>query len=173
MSSLPYPATAVRRGQIGDLPYIESLRRKERDALGFIPFDSFEAALGKRTGTNTMRHAVIFVSVDNDDLTGYIFASFGKPVAKILQVVVQEDARRWERATRLVMQIESIAKERSHIAIRARVAVDIDANAFWKASGFTPIDFAPGTFLGRDAKNGRLLIVYEKNLTPTLFTEVA
>ena len=112
---------------------------------------------------------MIFATEDNGDLTGFCYCSFGGELAVIWQIAVQRDARRMYRALLLVDAVEREALEGSKTGIKARVAADLESNAFWKACGFLPTRVTGSTWMNRTgAKNGRPLIVYVKHFAPLL-----
>lgn len=164
--------TVVYDALPSDWLYIDSLRKREGDALGFIPQQQYISILQKQPRlhggslTHYYRSECIFVCMDNDDLTGFCYVGFGSGrYANIYQVVVQEDARRWQRASLLLEALETEALERALPAAKARVAVDIEANAFWTAAGYGVVNTVSSTFLARTAsKSGRILHVYFKHL---------
>ena len=65
--------TTIREGQFNDFPYIDSLRKKEGSALGFLPKDAYTSVLEKRrvADRNRWRYQKIWVTEDNGDLTGF------------------------------------------------------------------------------------------------------
>ena len=159
--------TFVREAKPEDFQYIESLRRKEGSALGFVPKGAYESVLEKRRVANRDRfkYQKLWVTEDNGDLTGFCYASFSQNPASIIQIVVQEDARRWHRAILLECQVEQEARERQLWIIKARVAYDLESNWYWKAIGYIPIEQTTSTWLNqKESKSKRPIIVYEKQL---------
>lgn len=117
----------VRRATLADIPYIEHLRRKESEAVGFIPVQRYEMEIDGR------RHGSILLAIENGDPVGFLYATHNcTGVTHIQQVAVQEDARRADRATALV---NAAQKERDWL-ISLRVAADLEAVGFWAALGF-------------------------------------
>tara|TARA_R100001377_G_scaffold82000_1_gene61933 strand:- start:1242 stop:1781 length:540 start_codon:yes stop_codon:yes gene_type:complete len=159
--------TTIREGQSGDFAYIDSLRKKEGSALGFLPKDAYTSVLEKRrvADRNRWRYQKIWVTEDNGDLTGFCYASFHKNPATIIQIVVQEDARRWQRAIMLESEVEKETKERQLWSIKCRVAYDLESNWYWKAIGYIPVENTISTWLNqKESKSKRPIIVYEKML---------
>lgn len=69
------------------------------------------------------------------------------------------------RALLLMDTMEEEAKRRGNPKIRARVAFDIEANFFWRAAGYHPVNMVTSTWLNtRESKSKRPLIVYDKVL---------
>lgn len=164
--------TTVRRATAADLIYVDSLRKKEASALGFITKQCYEHIVDpncvgvRRCGDG----ASLFVTEDNGDLTGFCYSSFNAGLMSIFQIVVQEDARRWHRASLLLDAVESEAARLNAERIKARVAIDLESNHFWRAMGFVPVAITNGTFLNqREAKRKRPIAVYIKDRGPTLF----
>ena len=164
--------TTIREGQSGDFHYIDSLRKKEGSALGFLPKDAYTSVLEKRrvADRDRWRYQKIWVTEDNGDLTGFCYASFHKNPATIIQIVVQEDARRWHRAIMLESEVEKETKERQLWSIKCRVAYDLESNWYWKAIGYIPVENTISTWLNqKESKSKRPIIVYEKMLNSGLF----
>ena len=119
----------VRRATLGDIKYIDSLRKKEGEAIGFIPLQRYEMEI------NGDRHGSILVYEENLDLVGFVYATHNRAgVTHIQQVAIQEDARRMERASALVL---AVRKERDWL-LSCRCAADLDSTHFWEALGFQP-----------------------------------
>ena len=157
--------TVLRKAEANDWPYIDSMRKREGDALGFIPKDAYLSVLSRAPVDGRARWAYqgLWLIEDNGDRTGYVYASFVWPLAKVFQIVVQEDARRWERATRLLDRVEISAVERGLQGVECRVAMDLEANAFWKALGYEPQGLVSSTWLNqREAVSKRMLVHYVK-----------
>lgn len=158
-------ATLVVDGTLRDLPYVEALRLRESDALGWLPLQEYAAVLAGQ-----IRSRRIVLTRDDGEPTGYCLASAAPPTARIVQIVVQEDARRWHRALRLLAAVEAWARARGCLRVWARVAADLEANAFWRAAGYTPIATVRSTHHNRGPSRAqRLLLLYERPLQPTLW----
>lgn len=128
----------IRRASLDDIAAIDHLRRKESDAVGFIPLGCYEAEVtGQRNGR-------LWIADENEDPVGFLFATFGRSVAHIQQVVVREDARRAERATALVEMAEAEALRRGLLQIGCRAADDLNAVDFWRALNFEHVGNVPG-----------------------------
>jgi predicted GNAT superfamily acetyltransferase len=164
--------TIVRDAVESDMLYIDSLRKKEGAALGFIPINTYMSVITKAPVGGRRRHLYsrLLVTVDNDDLTGFCFATFSQPKAHIFQIVVQEDARRWQRALLMANEIELDARIRGKTFVTCRVAYDLDSNLFWRAIGYNAIAITTSTWLNRrESKSRRQIIVYEKVIQKPLF----
>ncbi len=157
--------TTVRDATIGDLQFIDSLRKKEGSSLGFMPIGVYESVLRKCPVDGRWRHLYsrLIVTLDNDDLTGFCYASYSGDNANIFQIVVREDARRWHRALLMENLINQDAENYSKQAITCRVAYDLESNFFWRAIGYTPIRQVVSTWLNqRESKSRRPLWHYRK-----------
>lgn len=160
-------ATTVRLAKFEDLPAIEALRRADSDALGFVPKAKYEHIVLKTSdrGRDRWKYEWLVVAEDNDEITGYFLAGFHRDGAKGQQLCVRQDARRMERALKLVDAIESEARRRGMLRIRNRVAADIEANFFWRAAGYRPIAMTTSTWLNvRESVSKRPLLIYDKPL---------
>lgn len=173
MSAQLQPQTILRDGIPSDWLYIDSLRKKEGNALGFVPKDWYLAIMGQPSrdrDRNAMNSNRLLVTVDNNDLTGFCYASFAQVYASIFQIVVQPDARRWYRAMLMVDEVEREARERGCWAIKCRVAFDLESNHFWRAIGYRPERQVVSTWLNqRESKSKRPLWLYIKSLGGGLF----
>ena len=122
--------TEVRVATLSDLAYVDHLQRIEAngiDSVGFIPWSRYEkdAMIGW-----------IHLIFDNDEPTGFVYATHNwHGVTRIQQIVVQEDARRAERATALV----SAAVRQNDWLVSLRCAEDLEAVDFWPALGFKQV----------------------------------
>lgn len=162
--------TSLRLATGADLPYIDALRKREGDALGFIPKQNYEAVLGgyARRGIHCYLHERIILCTDNNEETGFAYVRFSgtKSAANIWQIVIQEDARRWHRALLITDWVEAEALRRGCSTVKAKVAADIESNLFWKAAGYEVWGEAHSTFLSRaPSKSGRRLLLYAKHLS--------
>lgn len=164
--------TIIRNAKSSDILYIDSLRKKEGAALGFIPKAAYEDIVLKSAVDGRLRHLYSRLIICEDDgyNTGFCYASFSGSSARIFQIVVQEDSRRWHRAMLLEGEIDRHAKLLGSQFITCRVAADLESNFYWRAMGYTPIKMITSTWLNqRESKSKRPLIEYEKQLQAALF----
>lgn len=164
-------STILRIGYSNDIKFIDSLRKKEGNALGFIPLDVYISILERCTTGNgklardRWKYCDILITEDNGEQTGYCFVSYSSPIAKIVQIVVRNDARRWHRALLMINKVEKDAISFGKHSIEARVAYDLESNYFWNAIGFIPEMQTVSTWLNqRESKSKRPLILYKKYL---------
>jgi len=159
--------TILRPGKPEDWAYMDSLRKKESSALGFIPKNSYLSVLCKTpdAGRKRWEYARINVIEDNGDLTGFCYSTFYEKVARIYQIVVQEDARRWYRASMLEKAVREEALRNNCIGISCRVAFDLESNFFWRAMGYIPVEQVISTWLNqKESKSKRPLWKYYLSL---------
>lgn len=164
--------TILRDALPCDLKYIDGLRKKEGSALGFIPLANYESVVMKAPVAGRLRHlySTLLVTEDNGDLTGFCYTSFAENKAHIFQIVVQEDARRWQRALLMEGEVEREARKRGKTHITCRVAFDLESNFFWRAIGFIVIAQTTSTWLNqKESQSKRPIIVYEKQINASLF----
>jgi len=157
--------TILRDAMPGDFGYIDSLRKREGSALGFIPKDAYLSVLERRVIAGRARYLYqrLLVTVDNGDLTGFCYASYAGNYANIIQIVVQQDARRWHRALLMSDEIEADARAYNKHGITCRVAYDLESNTFWRAIGYLPLKLITSTWLNqRESKSKRPLWLYQK-----------
>lgn len=123
--------TTIRPATLADLKYIDALRKKEGDAIGFIPIQRYEMEV------NRERLGTLVVAVDNGDLTGFLYATHsGHGSTHIQQVAIQEDARRVTRGRMLVDAAVADGVNRMSWLTSLRCADDLEANTFWQALDF-------------------------------------
>jgi N-acetylglutamate synthase-like GNAT family acetyltransferase len=147
---------------IADIKYIDCLRAKESEALGFIPKVRYEMEItGERGGD-------IILAKENGDLVGFSYITYGTPFsAKIQQIAIQKDARRMERATELIDEIAKRAKLHGCAEIGCRCAEDLEANIFWEMLGFEKVSAGVGKSVYSKGKaklgrRGRYINIYRK-----------
>ncbi len=137
-----------------DLRAMDALRRASQEAVGFVPMSRWEWVTANRAQTMRLLR-------ENGDLVGYIWWTPGLPVAAIQQLVVREDARRYERGTALV---DAAIEDMSHplrYGVTCRCRQDLEAVGFWAALGFEPVR------LEESGKRGPVVRFY-KSLQPAL-----
>lgn len=107
--------------------YVDSLMRKNSEALGFLPLSALDkyAAAGN-----------VWLQYENDEPCGYLVFGYGYPVCKVVQCCIQADARRRDGASRLIEALVSRCNAAGYSAISLRCADDLEANGFWQAMGF-------------------------------------
>lgn len=157
--------TLLRPGTWEDWLPIDSLRKKEGAALGFIPKAVYESVLTQTRVANRDRwkYQDVLVTEDNGELTGFCMTSYAKSYANVFQVVVRADARRWHRALMMIDAVESKARHLQKEGITCRVAVDLESTFFWMAIGFEIVGLATSTWLNqKESQSKRPLNVYRK-----------
>ena len=154
---------AVRPATLDDIPFIDALRAKEWESVGFIPKTRYEMEVeGERSGT-------ILVVSENGEPCGFVYATHSHTMTSVTQLAVAQDARRIERGKALVTAIQDVADRKGHYGLRCRVAADLEANAFWQAIGFDQVGEGMGRFLWKPAgPKSRLVRVYERLTVPRL-----
>jgi len=159
----------VRNANFRDWEYMEDLRRKESKALGFVPKGTYLSIMQRKPydGRCRWEYSKVYIVEDDGERTGFCYVSFKGNVAKVHQIVVQEDARRWYRATLMLSEIEKEAIKTGKQGVQARVAIDLEANLFWRASGYEPIKIVNSTWLNqRESKSKTPLVIYQKLFLP-------
>jgi hypothetical protein len=168
----PIEGTLLRDALPEDWLYIDGLRKREGSALGFIPKNAYLGILNKHKadGRARYKYSRLLVTTDNGDLTGFCYVSYAENFAKVFQICVQEDARRWHRALMMIHQVEHDAERFHKDGITCRVAYDLESNFFWRATGYTPIKQIVSTWLNqRESKSKRPLWQYEKRIQNGFF----
>lgn len=158
--------TILRPALPGDFQYIDHLRKKEGDALGFIPKDTYLSILHKKrmADRDRWKYGKISVTEDNGDLTGYCYYTHSGDWVKVVQIAIQQDARRWHRAMLIIDEVEQFARANNKLGITCRVAYDLESNLFWLAMGYDPVDTVVSSSFNRgESISKRPLIVYTKS----------
>jgi len=137
-----------------DLAEMDSLRRANQEVVGFVPMSKWEWHIGNRPRT-------LLIMRENDDMVGYLYWTAGLPVAAIQQLVVREDARRFERGTALVGSAVMAMEHPNRYGVTCRCRCDLEAVLFWEALGWEKIR------LEESGRRGSLWRFY-KSLKPAL-----
>lgn len=140
--------TPQERHVLGD--FAESLRKTHAYALGFIPATAYHDALA--------RGRMLAITLDDEPI-GYQLWARRKHVLRFHQTCVVPQFRRRLYAARQLACTASEPDARTAKLYRARVADDLEANAFWTACGFHVEATAPG---GKTWN--RTINVYELNV---------
>lgn len=112
---------------VHDQRYAPWLQDQETHALGFLPrerFPEYEA-----------RGQLLFLTQGTEPL-GYLLRGPWKKRTRIYQIVIQEDIRLIEHATRLLNTFLAQAEENHVHEVTCWCASDLPANLFWTAIGF-------------------------------------
>lgn len=107
--------------------FVVSLMKKNCEAVGFIPIPKLE---------QYGRNGQVLIGYENNDPCGYLVYGHRRPRLRIYQACIQYDARRRENGMKLVSKLVKIAEQRGCEMITLWCADDLEANLFWKASGF-------------------------------------
>jgi len=137
-----------------ELAEMDSLRRANQEAIGFVPMSKWEWHVRHRPQTLIVMH-------ENGDMVGYLYWTPGLPVAAIQHLVVRGDARRFERGTDLVEKAIQAMNHLGRYGVTCRCRCDLEAIFFWLAIGFELI---------RQEESGRRgpVLRFYKELRPTL-----
>tara|TARA_S200002703_G_scaffold145900_1_gene140553 strand:+ start:2596 stop:3189 length:594 start_codon:yes stop_codon:yes gene_type:complete len=138
------------------LIFIDSLQKKNAEALSFYPKQVFE---------REVNNGRILLGLLNGDPCGYIYVGARKPDVKCHQVCIQYDARRRLYGAALVQALEDYS--RGCYTITLRCGFDLEANDFWKAMGYNCIDIQQGGI-----RRMRKINVWRKQLIPELFPDL-
>jgi GNAT superfamily N-acetyltransferase len=140
--------------------YIDSLQRKNAEALSFYPRQVFEREQGK---------CRLFLCLLNNEPCGYLYVGSAKSKdIKCHQVCIEYDARRRLYGAAIVGAMEQYALDYKAYSITLRCGFDLDANDFWKSLGYTCIAHQIG-----GVRRMRTINVWRKQLTPELFETIA
>jgi len=131
----------IRSASLSDIIYIDSLRKQESEAVGFIPKERYEMEIDGRRGGS------IILCFENNDPVGFVYATHNNAgVTHIQQVAVQKDARRILHGAAL---INAVTRDKDWL-VSCRCAADLESTAFWEALGFQLLDHVmPKSVYGR------------------------
>ncbi len=131
----------LRPATLADIVYIDSLRKQESEAIGFIPKVRYEMEIDGRRGGS------IILCLENNVPVGFVYATHNQAgVTHIQQVAVQRDARRLLHGAEL---IEAVTRSQDWL-ISCRCAADLESTNFWEALGFELLDHVkPKSVYGR------------------------
>jgi GNAT superfamily N-acetyltransferase len=139
------------------LVYVDSLQKKNAEALSFYPKQVFEREAEKGR---------IFLGLLNGEPCGYIYVGARGVDVKCHQVCIQYDARRRLYGAALAQALEDYAEGTYSITLRC--GFDLDANQFWQELGYRCVDVQDGGI-----RRMRKINVWRKQLMPMLFEDVA
>lgn len=137
------------------LLYIDSLQKKNAEALSFYPKQVFEREAEKGR---------LFLGLLNGEPCGYIYVGAKVKDVKCHQVCIQYDARRRLYGAMLVNVMEDYARQGMASSITLRCGFDLEANEFWKTMGYGVISHVTG-----GVRRMRTINVWRKQLSPELF----
>lgn len=141
------------------LEYVDSLQRKNAEALSFYPKQVFEREAEKGR---------IFLGMLNGEPCGYLYAGAQNRDVKLHQVCIQYDARRRLYGALIVGAMENYAEEGKATSITLRCGFDLDANDFWNALGYRCIQHQQG-----GVRRMRTINVWRKWVASELFETLA
>jgi hypothetical protein len=133
--------------------YVDSLQRKNAEALSFYPLQVFE---------RESENGRIFLGMLNGEPCGYLYAGAQGGDVKLHQVCIQYDARRRLYGAAMVAEMEMYAEGSNSITLRC--GFDLDANKFWSDMGYSCIGVTDG-----GVRRMRKINVWRKWLQPDLF----
>ena len=139
------------------IDYVDSLQRKNAEALSFYPRQVFEREQSKGR---------LFLGLLNGEPCGYIYIGARGMDVKCHQVCIQYDARRRLYGAALVASMEHYARGAASITLRC--GFDLDANTFWKSLGYSCIAHQAG-----GVRRMRTINIWRKQLSPELFETIA
>lgn len=148
---VPARDAGVRRARPADLGAVLDLRRRECEAVGFLPRPRVEAlaAVGS-----------VWEVLENGEAAGFVTHAplLNHPAQWVIwQAAVATDARRRAHGLRAVREVLAAARCHGARCVTAKCAADLASNAFWAAAGFWPLGYAPE--IGR---RGRPRIVWRR-----------
>ena len=140
------------------LLYIDSLQKKNAEALSFYPRQVFE---------REQSNGRLFLGLLNGEPAGYLYVGAAGGDVKCHQVCIQYDARRKLYGAMLTIAMEQYAKDAHSNSITLRCGFDLDANVFWKEMGYEVIKIVDGGI-----RRMRKINIWRKYLKPQLFEDI-
>ena len=140
------------------IAFVDSLQRKNAEALSFYPKQVFEREAEKGR---------IFLGLLNGEPCGYIYLGAGGQDVKCHQVCIEYDARRRLYGAALAVAMEDYALHHGASSLTLRCGFDLDANEFWKSLGYGVIAHQAG-----GVRRMRTINVWRKQLRPELFAPI-
>lgn len=140
------------------LLFIDSLQRKNAEAVSFYPNQVFE---------REQKNGRLYLGLLNGQPCGYIYVGASGGDVKCHQVVIEYDARRKLYGAMLVLAMENYANASFSNSITLRCGFDLDANIFWKEMGYNCIAVQNG-----GVRRMRKINVWRKYLQPQMFEPV-
>ena len=137
------------------LLYIDSLQRKNAEALSFYPKQVFE---------REQQNGRLYLGMLNGEPSGYIYVGAAGGDVKCHQVCIEYDARRKLYGAMLVLAMENYANSSLSSSITLRCGFDLEANKFWKELGYNCIAVKQG-----GVRRMRKINVWRKYLQPQIF----
>lgn len=104
------------------------LSRLHSDELGFLPAPAVAQLIDRGR---------LLLELENNEPCGFLLHGPARRVLRVYQTCIQVDARRIHHALHLVADLRARALAGGSRAIVLHCAEDLDANAFWRAAGFT------------------------------------
>jgi len=143
------------------LQTVEEFADSEKYCLGFLTRGAIreQASRGR-----------LWVAHQSDvGCAGYLLFGGKFPRLKVVQLFVHPEMRGHQIGSKLITHLEEYGERNSFLGISARVAADLDANEFWRKTGFRIMRQEPG---GRST-NRTINVLFRPLKTATLFpTEV-
>lgn len=139
------------------IAFVDSLQRKNAEALSFYPRQVFEREQEKGR---------IFLGMLNGEPCGYLYVGAHGRDVKCHQVCIQYDARRRLYGAAIVAVMEAYAEGATSITLRC--GFDLEANDFWKSLGYQCVAHQVG-----GVRRMRTINVWRKQLLPELFETIA
>ena len=136
------------------IAYVDSLQRKNADALSFYPKQVFEREQQKGR---------LFLGMLDGEPCGYLYVGAHGEDIKCHQVCIQYDARRRLYGAGLVLVMEDYARQSRAKTITLRCGFDLEANDFWRDLGYQVVAHQQG-----GVRRMRTINVWKKIVVPDL-----
>ncbi len=155
------PGIEILTGKRLVVEYVDVVRRaadENRNAFGFLRAPVYD---------DFARSGQLFVAVEGKQYAGHVAFGGTYPHIKIRQLNVAPNFRRRGVGRLLLDTLKLYASQHDFLTLRADVAADLEANAFWERSGLSIIHTRPGgSSRGRTINVRELYLGQSDLLTP-------
>lgn len=141
------------------IAYVDSLQKKNAEALSFYPKCVFERESEKGR---------IFLGLLNGEPCGYLYVGATGVDVKCHQVCIEYDARRRLYGAALVQAMEDYAQQGGGFTLTLRCGFDLDANSFWQSLGYKCVAIVNGGI-----RRMRKINVWQKQIRQELFETIS
>lgn len=155
----PYPTpryyaslTDARLATYQDIAFIDDLRRRNADSLGFLPGQALFDAVGTQRA---------WITLENKQPCGFLITSF-IPFAchrpdrrvRVFYHCIEDVARRHGHGLRMTLVMLAMAYIHGYTVSTLRCRDDLPSNYFWPSCGFQPFGISPA---GESNPNRRII----------------
>lgn len=128
--------THIRPATPQDLSYLLHLQKRFSNQIGYIPRAGYAGKIDNRQA---------WLILENDDPAGMLIATHRRDRrTHITQAAVDLDLQRSLHGARGLAYLAQAARFAGSVSFSCSVRCGLDAHAFWRACGFSPVRVRPG-----------------------------